>query len=367
MLNHLLQICISRRLAVIFFTLVIAAYGYKAYTETPIEAFPDVTNYQVNVITKAPGLAPEEVEKQITIPLERELNGTPGMIGMRSESLFGLSLIFQTFDDDVDAFKSRAIVAERVHNADLPEGITPELGPEYTPLGEIYQFVVTSDRHSLHQIRSELEYTIATQLRQVDGVADVVAFGGYLPEVHVEVDPARLQAYDLTLSEVREALEKSNENVGGGFLRSGEQEMVVRSVGYLRNAEDLRDVVLASRAGTPITVGDVSRIVQSNVPRRGDVGLNAQREAVEGFALLRRGENPTRVLDGIHKKVEELNSKILPKGMKLEVFYDRTRLVEHTLGTVHHNLLFGALLILGVAWLRFCGCTGNGARKPPSC
>jgi len=270
---------------------------------------------------------------------------------MRSESLFGLSLIYQTFDDDVDAFKARARVAERVHTADLPEGVTAELGPEYTPLGEIYQFVVTSDRHSLYQLRSELEWTIATQFRQVPGVADVISFGGYLPEIHVEVDPARLAAYDLTLDQVRTALSKSNANVGGGFLRHGEQEMVVRGVGYLRNAGDLQDVVLASRDGTPITVGDISRIVQSAVPRRGDVGLNEELESVEGFVLLRRGENPTLVLDGVHEKAAQLNTKILPAGMKLEVFYDRTKLVEHTLGTVHHNLLFGGLLILGVVWL----------------
>src|SRR5215831_6424661 len=154
MLKAVLDLCITKRLAVVAITLGIAAYGFRAYTQTPIEAYPDVTNYQINVITKAPGLAPEEVEKQITLPLERALNGTPDMISMRSESLFGLSLIFQTFDDDVDAFKARARVAERIAEADLPDGVKPEVGPEYTPLGEIYQFVVTSDRHSLHQLRS---------------------------------------------------------------------------------------------------------------------------------------------------------------------------------------------------------------------
>src|SRR5882672_3642699 len=159
MLNQLLEVCISRRLAVVMFTLAIAAYGYRAYTETPIEAYPDVTNYQINVITKAPGLAPEEVEKQVTLPLERALNGTPGMISMRSESLFGLSLIYQTFDDDVDAFKARTLVTERVAAAasDLPPGASAELAPEYTPLGEIYQYRLTSDRHSLHELRSEQE------------------------------------------------------------------------------------------------------------------------------------------------------------------------------------------------------------------
>ena len=353
MLKQLIDICVSRRVAVIAFTLGIAVYGFTAYQDTPIEAFPDVTNYQVNVITKAPGLAPEEVEKQITLPLERALNGTPGMISMRSESLFGLSLIYQTFDDDVDAFRARTLVTERVTAAasDLPAGVSAELAPEYTPLGEIYQYRLTSDRHSLHELRSEQEWVVSTQFRQVPGVADVVGFGGFLPELHVEVDPSRLQAFGLTLEDVRTALAKSNVNVGGGFLRHGDQEMVVRSVGYLGSAADIQNVVLASKAGTPVTIGDVARVVLSNVPRRGDAGLDGNLEIIEGFVLLRRGENPSLVLDGVHAKAAELNNKILPKGMKIEPFYDRSTLVEHTLGTVHHNLLFGGLLILGVVWL----------------
>ncbi len=351
MLKRLIDVCVSRRFAVIAFTAAIGAYGYRAYTDTPIEAFPDVTNYQINVITKAPGLAPEEVEKQITLPLERELNGTPGMISMRSESLFGLSLIYQTFDDDVDAFAARTMVGARLTTAELPEGITAELAPEATPLGEIFQYRLSSDRHTLQQLRAEQDWTIQTQFRQVPGVGDVVGFGGFIPEIHVEVDSARLRAFGLTLSDVRSALAKSNRNVGGGFLEHGDQEMVVRSVGNLQRPRDLQDVVLASRDGTSITVGDVARLVLSGVPRRGDAGLDANPEIVEGFVLLRRGENPTRVLEGIHEKVKELNQGILPAGMKIEPFYDRSTLVEHTLGTVHHNLVFGALLILGVVWL----------------
>src|SRR3954462_12456711 len=256
MLKHLIDACVSRRLAVLAFTLGIAVYGFTAYEDTPIEEFPDVTNYQVNVITQAPGLAPEEVEKQITLPLERALNGKPGMISMRSESLFGLSLVYQTFDDDVDAFKARTLVTERVTQAELPPGVTPELAPEYPPLGEIYQYRLASDRHTLHELRSEQEWVVSTQFRQVPGVADVVGFGGFLPEVHVEVDPARLLAYGLTLTDVRAQLARSNLNVGGGFLRHGDQEMVVRGVGAVGSASDLQNVVLTSKAGTPVTVGD---------------------------------------------------------------------------------------------------------------
>src|SRR4051812_35983683 len=351
MLKKLIDTCVSRRFAVLAFVAGVAIYGFRAYSDTPIEAFPDVTNYQVNVITKAPGLASEEVEKQITLPLERELNGTPDVISMRSESLFGLSLIYLTFDDDVDAFKARTRVIERMGNAELPEGVSAELAPEYTPLGEVFQFRLASDRHTNYQLRSELDWSVGPQFRQVPGVADVVGFGGFVPEMHVEVDPGRLRAYGLTLDDVTKALEKSNENVGGGFLKHGAQEMVVRGIGYLKTPRDVQDVVLASREGTPITVGDVARVVLSNTPCRGDVGLDGIPEIIEGFVLMRRGENPTRVLDGIHAKFNQLNNKILPKGMKIEPFYDRSRLVEHTLGSVHHNLLFGALLILAVAWL----------------
>ncbi|HVV85137.1 MAG TPA: CusA/CzcA family heavy metal efflux RND transporter [Kofleriaceae bacterium] len=351
MLKKLIDLCVDRRVAVLVFTLGVAVYGFHAYQQTPIEAFPDVTNYQINVIAKAPGLAPEEVEKQVTLPLERELNGTPEVISMRSESLFGLSLVYLTFDDGVDAFRARTRVAERIADAELPDGVSAVLGPEDTPLGEIYQFRLASDRHTLQQLRSELDWTVGPQFRQVPGVADVVSFGGFIPEIHVEVDPLRLRAYDLSLADVTRALEASNKNVGGGFLRHGEQEMVVRGIGYLKTPRDVQDVVLASRGGTPVTVGDVARLVLSGTPRRGDVGLGEVPEVVEGFVLLRRGENPSRVLAGVHERVRELNDKILPAGMKLEPFYDRTTLVDHTLGTVHHNLLFGALLILGVTWL----------------
>lgn len=351
MLTLLIELCIHRRLAVLAVVLGIGAYGVKAYLETPVEAFPDVTNIQVNVIAQMPGLAPEEIERQVTVPLERALNGTPGMILMRSESLFGLSLISLVFDDDADSFRSRALVNERLMAANVTEEADVKLAPEATPLGEIYQFRVFSDRHTLAETRSELEWTIARILRQVPGVADVVSFGGFLKEVHIEVDPARLLAHDLTLADVTEALEKSNRNVGGGFLKHGDQELVIRGVGYLRSPREIQEIVLRSKEGTPVTIGDVSRSVVSHTPRRGTVGYNLETNVAEGFALLRRGENPSTVLDGIHEKVKELNEKILPPGMRIEAFYDRSTLVGHTLSTVHHNLLYGAVLVVSVIWL----------------
>jgi heavy metal efflux system protein len=351
MLRALIVFCVDRRIAVFVVTLLIAAHGIKAYIDTPIEAFPDVTNYQVNVIAQLPGLAPEEMERQVTIPLERELNGIPEMTLMRSESLFGLSLVSLIFLDDADVFKARTRVTERLASASLPEGVDVSLAPEATPLGEVYQFRLVSDRHALTELRSEMEWNVRKVLRQVQGVADLVATGGFLKEVHVEVEPDRLLAHGLTIDDVTEALEGSNRNVGGGFLVHGDQELTVRGVGYVTSAQDIRDVVVANENGTPVTVGDVARLVVSHTPRRGSVGFNLDKDGVGGFALLRRGENPSIVLDSIHAKVEELNEKILPRGMRIEVFYDRSTLVNRTLSTVQHNLLYGALLVVGVVWL----------------
>ncbi len=351
MLRLFIDTCVHRRVAVIFATLVVAAFGLRAYLDTPIEAYPDVTNAQVTVITQLPGNAPEEIERRITVPLERELNGTPGMTLMRSESLFGLSLITMTFSDETGGFRARTVVSQRMASADLPPGVTPELAPEATPLGEVYQFRLTSDRHDLYQLRSEMQWNVVRVLRQVQGVADVVPFGGYLKELHIEADAARLFALGLTLADLEQAIAKSNLNVGGGFLRHGDQELTVRGIGYLESAEDIKRIVLKSKDGTAVTLGDVCNVVQSYTPRRGTVGFGLQKEAIEGFVWMRRGENPSRVLEDVHAKVRELNDSILPKGMRVEVFYDRTDLVGLTLSTVHENLLTGFVLVVALVWL----------------
>jgi cobalt-zinc-cadmium resistance protein CzcA len=351
MLRILIEHCVHRRLAAIAVTVIVALFGLHAYLETPIEAYPDVTNTQVTVITLMPGYAPEEVERQVTVPLERVLNGTPDMLQMRSQSLFGLSLITITFLDNADSFHSRTLISERMSGAELPEGVNPVLAPDYTPLGEIYKFMVVSDRHSLYELRSEMEWNVSRVLRQVQGVADVLTFGGYYKEIYVELDPIRLESVGLTLDEVNRAIESSNRNVGAGFLRHGDQQMVVRGVGYLGSPEDVKKIVLKSEGGTAVTVGDVARLVQAYTPRQGAVGLDEQKEAVEGIVLLRRGQNPSRVLEAVHEKVEELNGRILPAGMKIVPFLDRTELVHNTLDTVFHNLLHGFLLVVGVVWL----------------
>ena len=359
MLNRLIELCVHRRVAVLVVTAIIAIFGIRAYLDTSIEAFPDVTNAQVQVITQMPGYAAEEVERQVTVPLERVLNGTPRMTLLRSENLFGLSIITLIFDDDADPSASRMIVAQRLTEADLPEGITSELAPEATPLGKIYRFRVTSDRHDLYQLRSEMEWNVTRVLRQVQGVADVVPFGGYLKEIQIEADPGKLYATGLTLAEVEEAIGKANLNVGGGFLRQGDQELTVRGVGFIESPEDIKQIQLKAKNGSALTIGDIASVKLAGTPRRGSVAWNNQPEVVEGLVLMRRGANPSVVLDGIHQQVDQLNSTILPKGMKIEAVYDRSVLVGHTLSTVHNNLLHGFILVVAVVWLFLRSITGS--------
>ncbi|WP_082448251.1 efflux RND transporter permease subunit [Xylophilus sp. Leaf220] len=351
MLRALIAFAVRRRLVALTATLAVALYGVYAYLNTAIEAYPDVTNVQVGIIAQAPGLAPEEVERQITLPLERVLNGTPGLTALRSESYFGLAMVSMVFDDGTRSAAARAEVIQRLPQARLPDGVQPEMAPDYTPLGKIFYYRLDSDRHTLPQLRTEQEWTITRMLKQVQGVADVVSIGGFVKEFHVEVSPMRVQGLGLTLGDVVEAISKSNRNVGGGLLRRGEQSLIVRGIGLLKTPADIESVVLKADGGTPVTVGDVARVTQSHTPRQGSVGMDEHDDVVQGIVLLKRDENPSKVLEQIHRKVAELNATVLPRGMRMETNYDRSDLVSHTLATVYHNLLFGAVMIVGVLWL----------------
>ncbi|MBC8066755.1 MAG: efflux RND transporter permease subunit [Deltaproteobacteria bacterium] len=351
MLALLVKHCVERRFAAVLVTLLVAAYGAFAYMHTPVEAYPDVTNVQVEVVAQVAGLAPEEMERQVTIPLERALNGNPGMTQMRSESGFGLTIIWCVFEDGMDPFRARMQTGERLETAEVPESAFVRLTPDATPLGKVFYYRVVSDRHDLYELRSAQEWTIARVLKQVPGVADAMGMGGFLKEFHIEVDPAKLVSYGLTLHEVSEAIEHSNLNVGGGFQKRGDQQFMIRGVGYLNSPQDIKDIVLEVESGTPVTVGDVALVVQSYTPRQGSVGYDDEREIVEGIVLLRRGENPDEVLKGIHEKVAELNDRILPEGMRIEVMYDRSDLTGLTLETVNENLWHGFVLIVAVVWL----------------
>ena len=231
-----------------------------SYLHTAIEAYPDVTNVQVGVIAQAPGLAPEEVERQITQPLERELNGTPGLVSLRSESYFGLAMVNLVFNDDAVSFNARAEVSQRLPQADLPPGVTPEMAPDYTPLGKIFYYRLTSDRHTLAQLRTEQEWRVVRVLKQVQGVADVVSIGGFVKEFHVEVDPEKLYSLGLSLDDVSEALAKSNRNVGGGLMRRGEQSLIVRGIGLL----DIKTIFRETAVRRKIKLRLITQLIKRN-------------------------------------------------------------------------------------------------------
>lgn len=361
MLERLIVIAVNRRIATVVLTLGFALFGIHTLSRLKVEAFPDVTNVQVMVITLFPGQAAEEVERQVTIPVERALIGVPNALVQRSITSFGLSQVIVTFEDGVDIYFARQQVAERLPDAEVPDGVTPTLGPNDTPVGQIYQYTLESDHHTPSELRSWQDWTISRYLKRVPGVADVVSFGGFQKEYHVLADPGKLRANKLTLSDLVGAVNGSNGATSGGYLKYGESEFVVRGRGYLQGAKDIEKTVVAVRAETPVLVRNVANVVEGYTPRRGAVARGEALDSIEGTILLRRGENPKDVLDGIHAEIDRINASVVPRGMKIVPFYDRTRLVDTTLHTVGHNMLEGAALVTLVLWLFLRAFSGSFA------
>jgi cobalt-zinc-cadmium resistance protein CzcA len=359
MLDRLIDFAVRRRAATLVGALAFAIFGVFTFRHLKIEAFPDVTNVQVMVITLFPGQAAEEVEKRVTIPLERALTGAPRVLIQRSITSFGLSQVILTFEDDVDIYWARQQVAERLPDADMPDGITPRLGPNDTPVGQIYQYTLESDRHSPSELRSWQDWVVSKHLMRAPGVADVVSFGGFQKEYHVLANPGRLRNAGVTLDDLVSAVAGSNGATSGGYLRQGESEAVVRAQGYLRTSRDIRNTVIKATAGTPVLVRNVADVVEAYTPLRGAVARGGARDSIEGTILLRRGENPRDVLDGVHEAVARINRDILPPGMRIVPFYDRTRLVDTTLETVSHNMIEGVVLVSLVLWLFLRAISGS--------
>jgi cobalt-zinc-cadmium resistance protein CzcA len=359
MLEKLIDFSVHRRYLALALSLAFAAFGVYTFSRLKIEAFPDVTNVQVMVITLYNGQAAEEVEKKVTIPVERALTGTPRVLVQRSITSFGLSQVILTFEDDVDIYWARQQVAERLPDAELPNGVSPQLGPNDTPVGQIYQYTLESDRHTPSELRSWQEWVVARHLMRAPGVADVVSFGGFLKEYHVLADPAKLRNTGLGLKDLIDAIDQSNGSTSGGYLKHGEAEFVVRARGYLQTPRDIEDTVIRAKGGTPILVRDVATVVESFTPPRGAVARNGAIDSVEGTILLRRGENPKDVLNAVHAVIDRVNRDVLPKGMRIVPFYDRTRLVDTTLHTVAHNMLEGAVLVTLVLWLFLRAVSGS--------
>jgi heavy metal efflux system protein len=350
MMKNVMSLALRRWKIMIVVFCLLAMFGYTSWKQLSIEAYPDIADVTVQVITQVPGLAAEEIEQQITIPLEKELNGLPGLTTMRSKNTFGLSAIILVFNDGVDDYWARQRVQERLSDIQLPYNAIPGLNPLTSPTGEIYRYIIESKKYDLRELTELNKWVIIPRLKQVTGVADVSNFGGITTQFQIEIDPIKLEQYNLSLSDVTDKIEKNNSNAGGSLLPRGDISYVIRGIGLVRDLSDLGDVVVKTQNGIPIYVKDLGKLKYGNLERKGVLGFTDRTrdypESVEGVVLLLRYQNPSIVLTGVHSAIEELNNEILPEGVKIHPFMDRTDLVKTTLHTVSHTLLFGVLLVI---------------------
>src|SRR5262245_50275174 len=351
MIESLLRGSLHARLLVFLMAIAVAAGGWYAYSNLTIEAFPDPTDTQVQVITLYPGQPSEEVERRVSIPLERALNGVPGLYRLRSISLFGLSLVTLTFQDGVEPLVARQQIMERLPGADLPTGIEPELGPLATPIGEVYRYTLDGPGADPMTLRTTQDWIVRPALMRVPGVADVVSYGGLVQEVHVEPPPVKLAALGVMLGDVVPALSKASANASGGTLERGSQVFVIRSLGTFRSLDDIAKVRVGFHAGRPVKLGDVATITVGYAPRQGVITRGDNLDTVEGIVLMRRGENPSVVLAALRDRVAQLDAHALPGRIQLRPVYDRTDLVDTTPDTVFHNLAEGAALVAVVLFI----------------
>jgi len=351
MMEKLMTALIHRRWLMLTIFVLLSGIGIYAWRQLAIDAYPDIADVSVGVATQVPGLAVAEIEQQITIPLERELNGIPGLKVMRSKNFFGISKITLVFEDGVDDYWARQRVLERINDIDLPFDAQPGLDPLTSPTGEIYRYVVKGNR-SLRELTELNHWVIIPRLRQIHGIADVSNFGGITTQFQIEVDPNKLTKYNLSLSDITESIERNNSNAGGSTLIRGDLSYVVRGVGLVRDLQDMGNIVVKTVGGAPVYIKDLGELKYGNLERKGIMGYVDKEidyeDGVQGMVQLLRFENPSRVLEQINLAVEDLNDNILPKDIKIHTFYDRTELVDATLNTISHTLSFGILLVIGV-------------------
>lgn len=340
------------RLIVTVASLIIVAGGIYALTKLNVDAFPDVTPVQVEIDTDAEGLAPQEVEQLVTFPIENVMNGISGVTRVESISKFGLSVVTVYFRDDIDIYFARQQVFERLSTAkdDLPSGIEPTMGPITTGTGQIYLYQVTGPGKSNQELRTIQDWIIKLQLRTVPGVADVLDFGGDVKQYQVIVDQQALVNYNIPLNTLFQAVQNNNQNTGANFIEHGDQQYVVRGIGLVKDVEDIKNIVLDSRGGTPIRVGDVARVEIGNELRQGAATKDGQGEVVTGIVLKGINENTKEVIERINAKVVEIN-KSLPEGVKIVDFYDQADLIDHSVHTVTESLIEGEILVLVILLL----------------
>lgn len=348
MLNKFVDFVLTQRVFVLVLTVALIFFGYRAMSNLPIEAFPDVQDVQVQIVTQYQGQAAEEVERAVTLPIEREMSGVPGQTQLRSVSITGLSVVTITFKDGTDDYFARQQVLERLQGVTLPTGVQATIAPLTTAVGEIYRYVLEVPKEmSENDARSLQDWTIRPELRIVSGVADVVSFGGTVKEYQVQVDPNALKRYGVTLDQVSQALTNNSSNVGGGTIRRGDEALVVRGQGLFEKKEDIGRVIINAKNGKTVLVSDVADVEITHHPRSGIVSYNQGDSYVLGIVQMTKGGNAAKIIDELKKKIDIVNAK-LPRGVKIRPIYDRTDLLHHTIMTVFENLVVGAVLVVAI-------------------
>ncbi len=370
MIRSLVDFALNNRFVVLSMALLLFAWGIISFHNLPVEAYPDVANTWVQVITQWPGRAAEEMEQQVTIPIEIQMNGIPHLIHVRSSSLAGLSVVNLIFDDDSNNDWDRQKTLERLNQVTLPPGVNPSIGPDFSPIGSVYWYTLksTNPAYDLMDLKSLQDWVVAKYIRSVPDVVDDSSFGGLTREYQVRVDPDKLIEYGLSLAQVEQQLTNSNANVGGSFIEVGTQQVNVRGVGLVQNVRDIEETVLKTQNGTPVRIKDIAVVAQGPKIRLGQIGKAIHRkdgvveddpDVVEGIVFLRKGADTATMLKGLHAMVERLNQHILPPGVKIVPYLDRDALVDYTTHTVLHNLAEGMILVIIILFL-FLG-NGRGA------
>jgi cobalt-zinc-cadmium resistance protein CzcA len=350
-LRNIIAFSLKNKFFTFFWVGLLIAAGIISYLNTPIEAFPDVTNTQIIIVTEWNGRSAEEVERFVTVPIEVAMNSVQRKTNVRSITMFGLSVMKIIFEDDVDDFFARQQVNNQLRNVSLPENVEPDVQPPYGPTGEIFRYTLQSDKRDTRDLLTLQNWVIDRQLRSVAGVADVVAFGGQEKIYEITVDPAKLNKFDITPLEVYQAVSKSNLNVGGDIIEKNGQAYVVRGIGLLESIPDIEQIIVQSVNGNPVLVKNVATVHESSAPRVGQVGLDKSDDAVEGIIVMRKGENPSEVLARVKDKINELNETVLPQDVKMVTFYDRDRLMEYCTHTVMHNLAEGIIFVTVIVFV----------------
>ncbi|MGN7823217.1 efflux RND transporter permease subunit [Chitinophaga sp. 22536] len=350
-IKQILAFSLKNKYFIFFAAGVMAIAGYLSFKQIGVDAFPDVTNTTVTIITQWQGRSAEEVEKFVTRPIEIAMNRAQKKTHIRSSSLFGLSVVKVIFDDDVDDTFARQQINNNIASANLPEGADPEIEPPYGPTGEIYRYTLESSKLNIEQLKTLQDWVVERNLLAVPGVADIVSFGGEVKIYQVTMNPDKAVQYSITAQEMYQALSKSNINVGGDVIVKNAQAYVVRGIGVLNNVEEIKNVIVDHIGGTPILVKDVADVSVAALPRLGQVGRDRDNDMVEGIVVMRKGENPANVIVELKKKIEELNTRILPDDVKIKTFYNREDLIDFSTHTVLHNMIEGIIFVTVIVFI----------------